>query len=1499
MALTVKAVDAQSPVDFSVCATIDNELGKIYTLTIHDVYASQNYRSFHVMFPRELELHHAAIDGNWNCTKVPGSATFIALGDNPHTPAQMASDMGKLYFTIIDESNPPSQGSKICMNASSGQVAVYVDPDGMVHYYEFVPVSGNATWLDMLIAAQGSNKTVRVAGGGTKTMRGYLATITSEEEQHMLFGTISNRAGWIGGTRLQDVSNKNPNAPYIQDFPHGGTGYGSYLCGYDVSGSGSNVAFGSAGNKGSATNWYWACGPEAWTKPNPDYATNKTVRPYIYSATNDPMARPLVFYSIPMIYTNSPGVWADGSVEGVYNAFDNPHNKDFYGQPGTSNPALIAPNNRYTDGRVHADASDTTGNNCSQFCVRFAWLRNQGVSSTRIDLWDDFSFGQAGDVEGYYIEWGGYPGDPTIWDIVAGETESNSLIEAFLPQDITVRYRLPTRGSNGDYELIPGIGTLYDGITNGTTGASIVFKPLPNLPTGFVFSGHVVEPVGSGGNIVVDPETLEVTVKISSVKQSITYFYYNDVYTVDFNVNAPLEDLTATVSPDSARVGYLAPYNNLPVPKRRGYDFGGWHLDPECMGSEILTTSIVSIPANHTLYAKWISKAGYFVFYDLNGADAPDAIPPLAVGWTSTHLRPSVVPERDGYVFMTWTVSQGGGRIAVTDEMAYSAIAGSASAEGITLTAQWAVNYKVFYNVNGADSPTFIEELDIFGHEGGVADERLFVPVLPADEMLRLGYVFEGWRVADNGRGVSQDPSLATKSLALTFSDLAAPDGHYIALEAVWSIDPTLYMVVYDWNYVGSANGGVFSVKENVRLLDNNLTPAPNGIPVRDGYAFMGWNTAPNGTGATVISSDRYMTFADPLAASLTLYAHWQPVKYVVHYDSNGATNVYPSVSVSLFESGLLPAPPPTPPIGFVFNRWSVSQNGVVPNVLASHTYHALALNPNAGFITLQAQWEVKLPYWVRYDMNAPNANPLVLPESPREGLSWTNTVWLPNSAAFSRPGFLFVCWNTAPNGSGRNVQSGDTYGALAIMNGQGDEPEGLTLYAQWLNTAHRLVMFDMNGATAPVVFGNQTLTTTGATVSFPLGVGGIPVKTGYAFAGWVVEEGLTGNYASAAFTNHVAMSYSDLVARLDGSPLPQPQILTVRATWVEKKFTVIYDSNNPVIGVNVSTNDTVLWSGTGLNAGAHGAWRAHIFQSWNTAPDGSGRTVLAGDRYSQLVGGNDAIGSVTLYAQWAASIYTVFYNPGYAGALPLNPASINVAPSDADLLPAPPTRYGYDFVRWDCGAVEGVTSSTTYAELAFGASYITLTACWERKTTLITLDLNYSGGGTASITATYQMLMPLNGLVPPTREGWTFSGYYDIPEDMGGTLYYTSDMTSDVLWNKAVSTATLYARWVKASDIVEEEWVLIGSIDVSPVTHDVDLTWDPKRIQVTEPFLYTVYVSDTLTVPASGWAPYSEGAGDLNIHFDRLSDDLHALTITGTPDTSRFFKLKAVHVNE
>lgn len=99
------------------------------------------------------------------------------------------------------------------------------------------------------------------------------------------------------------------------------------------------------------------------------------------------------------------------------------------------------------------------------------------------------------------------------------------------------------------------------------------------------------------------------------------------------------------------------------------------------------------------------------------------------------------------------------------------------------------------------------------------------------------------------------------------------------------------------------------------------------------------------------------------------------------------------------------------------------------------------------------------------------------------------------------------------------------------------------------------------------------------------------------------------------------------------------------------------------------------------------------------------------------------------------------------------------------------------------------------------GNESIVLTALWGEPCTItldpvIQYDSNYADQeGTKEVKVRFNSPMT-SGPTAPKRAGYTFDGYYD-QKDGQGDKYYNADMTSAKVWDKNVTSATLYAKWI------------------------------------------------------------------------------------------------------
>jgi len=226
-------------------------------------------------------------------------------------------------------------------------------------------------------------------------------------------------------------------------------------------------------------------------------------------------------------------------------------------------------------------------------------------------------------------------------------------------------------------------------------------------------------------------------------------------------------------------------------------------------------------------------------------------------------------------------------------------------------------------------------------------------------------------------------------------------------------------------------------------------------------------------------------------------------------------------------------------------------------------------------------------------------------------------------------------------------------------------------------------VTFNLNGGsgTVPTV---QTITA-GSGITLPNGNG--LSKNGYVFGGWNTSTDGSGiNYNASS------------------SYIPNTSI-TLYAKW---EYTVTFNANNgsgttPSAQTVNPGSSIILPSGSGLSRSGY------IFNGWNTSADGMGTNCNANSTFTPNA-------SITLYAKWNVSIYTITFNAN--GASGTGPASKNVPTGYSSTLPNNEnlTLTSASFTGWNTNA-DG--SGINYAA---GSNYtptgniatITLYAQWD-----------------------------------------------------------------------------------------------------------------------------------------------------------------------------------------
>ena len=261
------------------------------------------------------------------------------------------------------------------------------------------------------------------------------------------------------------------------------------------------------------------------------------------------------------------------------------------------------------------------------------------------------------------------------WYPDLGPVTSDRVIYAdFVPTDITVTFDATTNG-----------GTLVGNPTKSVSYGS-AYGTLPTATkTGYTFQGWNTSPDGSGTFIIASDICSETS------NQTLYAVFYANTYTVtcDYWTN----DGTMT---DYAylTVTYGQPYGVLPTASKQHYTFLGWFTTPSTGGTQITSSTIVTTPSDHTLYARFSLNAVTVTFdATTNGGTLVGNSTKNVIIGEPYGVLPTAT--KTGMTFLGWftTPSTGG-----TEITAYTTVTTSTDQ---TLYARFAVNtYTIYFDAS-------------------------------------------------------------------------------------------------------------------------------------------------------------------------------------------------------------------------------------------------------------------------------------------------------------------------------------------------------------------------------------------------------------------------------------------------------------------------------------------------------------------------------------------------------------------------------------------------------------------------------------------------------------------------------------------------------------------------------------------------------------------------------------------------------------------------------
>ena len=294
-------------------------------------------------------------------------------------------------------------------------------------------------------------------------------------------------------------------------------------------------------------------------------------------------------------------------------------------------------------------------------------------------------------------------------------------------------------------------------VINGTAAglAASYFEPGTNLPIAAKLApaGHTFARWAGATQHVANAASAATTVTMPAQDLILTAVFAANPYTVTFDTQG------GAVSPTNKVVTFAAAYGELPEPARAGYTFAAWLAVTNGVVFGVTSNTVVTIPSDHTLTARWLANT-YTVAFDAAGGTVSPAAKTVTYDAAYGSLPE---PARTGYTFAAW--------LAVTNSFVFAATSNTVVSipSDHTLTARWLVNtYTVSFDAQGGTVNPAAKTVTYDAAYGS----------LPTPT--RNGYVFDGWWTGLGGTGARLSESTAVMT----------PGDH--TLYAKWLEDPYL-----------------------------------------------------------------------------------------------------------------------------------------------------------------------------------------------------------------------------------------------------------------------------------------------------------------------------------------------------------------------------------------------------------------------------------------------------------------------------------------------------------------------------------------------------------------------------------------------------------------------------------------------------------------------------------------------------------------------------------
>ena len=433
------------------------------------------------------------------------------------------------------------------------------------------------------------------------------------------------------------------------------------------------------------------------------------------------------------------------------------------------------------------------------------------------------------------------------------------------------------------------------------------------------------------------------------------------------------------------------------------------------------------------------------------------------------------------------------------------------------------------------------------------------------------------------------NPTAAVLPMNIVRGDAATRKA--ISFNAAWTAHH--YSVHYE------ANGGSGEMADQDFTYDAGQALSANSF-TREGYTFVGWNTAADGSGTGYNDGQQTPNVTATDGATVTLYAQWAASREVSYIDANGAEQQVTAILIneSQTEYGISGA-----------TNWYVVDGEVNLSKLRFNNNNAHLILADGATLSVNCNTD--------------------------------NAVYAENITIYRQSGGTGQLVAFSENNYG--IETGDNiYLAGGTVRASSYSGAVSTSYSLYYTDGTKVYQGTLSNDQKSYIAGKTMQPCYSIAHSNIFSVSGAVVEEGdfiYAVPG----SGITLSPATGYTLSDVAVNGSPATDNGDGTwsfTMPAENV-TVSAVVTIHTYKVHYDKNSEDATGTMDDQDFTYGVSQQLRANSFTAPTGYHFTGWNTAADGSGTGYDDVQSVQNLTSENNA--TVTLYAQWAAGVEVTY----------------------------------------------------------------------------------------------------------------------------------------------------------------------------------------------------------------------------------------------------------------